>query len=505
MRLGRPLASAGWARYIALVTPNSGATSRSRWCVSAPFISDPERLARFEREARMLASLNHPGIGAIYGLEHASLGTDQAVVVPALILELVEGETLADRIRRGPVPSLAALSIARQIADALDVAHERGIVHRDLKPANIKITADEVVKVLDFGLAKAVAGDLDVASESGLANSPTFTSGGTREGLILGTAAYMSPEQARGKAIDKRTDIWAFGCVLYEMLTGTLAFKGDSVADTIAAILEREPDLSLVPMSSPSGVHLLLRRCLQKDVKRRLRDIADARMELDEAMVQPSIADTRTLPAAQIRPSRLSWLAVSILLVGLAIGIGLGWFAGRRQDMAPPTFDRLIRLVSTAAHEFGPAISPDGKWVVYLSNARGPTDVWVKFLAGGDPVNLTATSDITVQTLDPIGGLAVSPDGSQIAFQAQAPRQLGGTWVIPAPLGGAPRTGPSIRPTAGRSRLCLIGEDVEVSGWSAPRGARLDGSPRRMSSTPSAGRPTDADLSSRRRSGMPRD
>src|SRR6478672_2593002 len=278
--------------------------------VSAPFTSDPERLARFEREARTLASLNHPGIGAIYGLEHASLGTDQPVV-PGLVLELVEGETLADRIRRGPIPMVAALSIARQIADALDVAHERGIVHRDLKPANIKITADEVVKVLDFGLAKAFASDSDVASGSDLANSPTFTSDGTREGLILGTAAYMSPEQARGKAIDKRTDIWAFGCVLYEMLTGTLAFKGESVADTIVAILEREPDLSLVPASTPRSVHLVLRRCLQKDVKRRLRDIADARMELDDAIAHPAIADASKPPNAQVRRSPV-WLGVSM-------------------------------------------------------------------------------------------------------------------------------------------------------------------------------------------------
>src|SRR5258705_1315561 len=214
------------------------------------------------------------------------------------------------------------------------------------------------------------------------------------------------------------------------MLTGTLAFKGESVADTVAAILEREPNLSLVPTSTPSGIHVLLRRCLQKDVKHRLRDIADARLEIDDA---------RTLPIAQVRRSPLSWPGVSMLVVGLAVGMGLGWLAGRRQDVAPPTFDRLIRLVSTAAHEFGPAISPDGKWVAYLSNARGPTDVWVKFIAGGDPVNLTANSDIAVQTLDAIGGLAVSPDGSQIAFQAQATPQLAGTWVIPAPLGGAPR------------------------------------------------------------------
>ena len=407
--------------------------------LSAPFTTDPERLARFEREARMLASLNHPGIGAIYGLEHASPGPDRAAV-PALILELVEGETLADRIRRGPVPPSAALGIARQIVDALDVAHERGIVHRDLKPANVKITSDDVVKVLDFGLAKAWVSDSDGVSGQDPSNSPTLTSGGTRAGVILGTAAYMSPEQARGRAVDRRADIWAFGCVLYEMLTGTMAFPGETVSDTIAAILQREPDLSVLPASTPDAARRLLRRCLQKDVRHRLRDIGDTRMELDDAMAQPAGADAAAGAVPGGQPRRSWWLALPTLAAGLAIGAGAGWLAARRSEpVAAPTFDRVIRLVSTAAHEFAPVISPDGKWVAYLSNARGPTDVWVKFVAGGDPVNLTGSSDIVVQSQDAIGGLAVSPDGTQIAFQAQAPLQLGATWVIPAPLGGAPR------------------------------------------------------------------
>ena len=407
--------------------------------LSAPFTSDPERLARLEREARMLASLNHPGIGAIYGLEHASLGADQPAA-PALVLELVEGDTLADRIRRGPISTVAALRIARQIAEALDVAHERGIVHRDLKPANIKITTDDVVKVLDFGLAKALAAELGGAPESDLANSPTLTQAGTQAGVILGTAAYMSPEQARGKAVDKRADIWAFGCVLYEMLTATPPFKGETVFDTIAAILEREPDLSLVPASTPNGVRLLLRRCLQKEPKHRLRDIADARMEIDDAIAQPSIPAAATQPSATSRPHRLSWQVWSLLAVGIAAATSVGWWIGRRREPdAAPAFDRVIRLVSTAAHEFGPVISPDGKWVAYLSNARGPTDVWVKFVAGGDPANLTASTDVAVQSQAHIGGLAVSPDGSQIAFQAQSAVQLGSAWVIPAPLGGVPR------------------------------------------------------------------
>ena len=238
------------------------------------FTSDPDRLVRFEREGRVLASLNHPHIGAIYGFEESDS-------IRALVLELVEGYTIADRIQRCPVPTNEALTIARQIADALDAAHGRGIVHRDLKPANVKITPDGVVKVLDFGLAKAVAGD---ASAAGLTQSPTVTGGGTQEGIILGTVPYMSPEQARGQAVDKRTDIWAFGCVVYEMLTGRIAFAGETVSDTIAAILDREPDWSRVPESTPATIHRLLQRCLQKDARRRLRDIGDARMEIDDAI-----------------------------------------------------------------------------------------------------------------------------------------------------------------------------------------------------------------------------
>src|SRR5882724_10459772 len=245
------------------------------------FTSDPERLARFEREARMLAALNHPHIGAIYGLEDTES-------VHALVLELVEGETLAERLRRGPVPVTDALAIARQIAEALESAHERGIIHRDLKPPNVKITLDGTVKVLDFGLAKAVVSN---ATGPDLTQSPTLTMNGTSEGAILGTAAYMSPEQARGKAVDKRTDVWAYGCVLYEMLTGCRAFPGDTASDTIAAILEREPDWKKLSAAAPAQVRHLLLRCLQKDSSRRLRDIGDARLELDEALSSPARDD----------------------------------------------------------------------------------------------------------------------------------------------------------------------------------------------------------------------
>src|SRR5713101_249472 len=241
------------------------------------FTSDPERLARFEREAQMLAALNHSHIGAIYGVEDAN-------GVRALVLELVEGQTLAERLRRGSLPVKEALAIACQMADALESAHERGIVHRDLKPANVKITPDGTVKVLDFGLAKAA---VSYAPGSDLGQSPTVSVGPTRDGMIVGTAAYMSPEQARGKAVDKRTDIWAFGCVLYEMLTGKQVFEGETVPEILAAVLKEEPDWLALPPSTPAQICGLLRRCLQKDRTLRFRDAGDARIEIQEALIAP--------------------------------------------------------------------------------------------------------------------------------------------------------------------------------------------------------------------------
>ncbi|HSG01524.1 MAG TPA: protein kinase, partial [Vicinamibacterales bacterium] len=403
--------------------------------VSPRFTRDAERLSRFEREARTLASLNHPGIGAIYGLEYASAEPGEPEV-PALVLELVEGETLADRIQRGPLPVGVALSMARQIADALDVAHERGIVHRDLKPANVKITPEGVVKILDFGLAKALLGDRDAAG-SDSADVPTVTFDGTRDGLVVGTPSYMSPEQARGRSVDRRTDVWAFGCVLYEMLTGRPAFRGATSTDTIVAVLEREPELSVLPGSVPESIRRLVRRCLQKDARRRLRDIADASIEIEDVIANPAIPVAS--PAAGGSRARSGPRPV-VAVLGLAVAAALGWWAGPRQAPGEtPAFGRIVRFVSTAAHEFAPVISPDGKWVAYLSNARGQTDVWVKFIAGGDAINLTAAAGLVVQSVDAIGGLAVSPDGAQVAFQAQSGPQLGGTWVVPAPTGGQPR------------------------------------------------------------------
>jgi serine/threonine protein kinase len=235
----------------------------------AAVANDAERVARFTREAQTLASLNHPNIGAIYGIESN-----------ALVMELVPGDDLSQIIRRGPMPLAEALPIAKQIADALEAAHEQSIIHRDLKPGNIKVKSDGMVKVLDFGLAKAVGGDGGVGSD--LINSPTLTVQATQMGMILGTAAYMAPEQARGKAVDRRADIWAFGAVLYEMLSGRRAFEGDDISITLASVLKDEPKWTELPADLPPAITRLLRRCLEKDPRRRLSAIGDARLELDE-------------------------------------------------------------------------------------------------------------------------------------------------------------------------------------------------------------------------------
>jgi eukaryotic-like serine/threonine-protein kinase len=265
------------------------------------FATDPERLARFHREAELLAALNHPNIAAVYGLEQAG-GTT------AIVLELIDGETLADLIARGPLAAGDAWPIARQIAEALEAAHEKGVIHRDLKPANIKVTPDATVKVLDFGLAAAVQGP--GVQEVNATHSPTLTLAATRAGVILGTAAYMSPEQASGKSVDKRSDIWSFGVVLWEMLTGKRLFEGETISHTLAFVITKEPDWTALPANTPPSIHRLLRRCLEKDRKRRLPDIGTARLEIDEALTAPSSTAFVTTSSPGLTQSR--WRSAAV-------------------------------------------------------------------------------------------------------------------------------------------------------------------------------------------------
>ncbi len=366
------------------------------------FAQDRERLARFEREAQVLASLNHPNIAAIYGLEESD-GR------PYLVLELVEGPTLAERIAGGPMSLEDAVEVARQICDALEVAHERGIVHRDLKPANIKVTLEGKVKVLDFGLAKAFTDD---TAGSDYSRSPTISLAATRAGVILGTAAYMSPEQARGRQVDRRTDVWAFGCVLYEMLAGRQAFGGDDLTDVIAAIVRSEPDWNALPASTPPRVRELLRRCIQKDLSRRLRDIGDVRLELDEALAAP-IPQVAAVAAAPPRPRRLLvLLLVAGLISATAAGVAV-WVAKpipRPAAREPKRLSVQLPLDQTLMVG-GIALSPDGTRLVY-SDARS---------AQGRQLYLRSMDQLDIK---PIRGTensllpTFSPDGQWVLFFA---------------------------------------------------------------------------------------
>ena len=325
------------------------------------FALDAERLTRFEREAKLLASLSHPNIAGVFGL-HAADG------VRFLAMEMVKGEDLAERIKRGPLPVDEALATARQIAEALETAHENGVIHRDLKPANVRVTADGTVKVLDFGLAKALESGPSTASIApGL--SPTVTSVGSIAGVILGTAAYMSPEQARGRPVDRRTDIWAFGCVLYEMLTGVRPFDGETVSDSIAKILQTEADLSKLPAGTPRAARELIARCLEKDPKRRLRDIGDARIALEDALrAGPDKAPAAVAPAAAAPPKRavLPWIVAAVAVVAAIALLVLPRSGADRPSAPRASFFSLnappgVRFEDLAADI---AVAPDGSAVV---------------------------------------------------------------------------------------------------------------------------------------------
>jgi serine/threonine-protein kinase len=390
------------------------------------FTADVDRLARFEREARVLAALNHPNIAAIYGIEGGALAgpADAGRSMSALVMELVEGETLADRIARGPLRVADSLAIAGQIADALDAAHAKGIIHRDLKPANIKIRPDGAIKVLDFGLARVA-----VDGEALSSQSPTVTTDLTREGLVMGTAAYMSPEQARGKTVDKRTDVWAFGCVLYEMLTGKRAFDGEDMADALGAVIHKEPTWSRLPASTPPTVSMVLQRCLQKDPKQRVRDIGDVRLALEGAF--QTAASIRDEPIRELG-LRIWQRPVSIATIGVAVAIISGGAVWNLMRSGPSLPSRPTRFAITPPDStplanqpgFDVLVSPDGRRIAYLANdpERG------RMLFVRDIDSLEAR---LIPGTENAEDAFFSPDGAWIAFER-------GTALVKVAASGGP-------------------------------------------------------------------
>ena len=380
---------------------------------------DVDRLARFQREAQLLAALNHPNIAHIYGLE----GQDESFGLSALVMELVEGETLSDRLAGGPLEVPEAIEIARQIALGLEAAHTSNVVHRDLKPANVKVRRDGVVKILDFGLAKT----LTAPPVGDVSQTPTMTSPAmlTNSGVVLGTAAYMSPEQARGRPVSTRTDVWAFGCVLYEMLTGRSAFGGPTVPEALARVLERDPDWSALPNATPARLRLLLGRCLQKDPAKRLPDIGDARRELEELTAQRPFVHL-TMGAAKTIPAAVALLAVA----GVIAYVWLRPAPRRVTDRSE--WVQLTNLDSATQ----PALSPDGKVLAFIrGQGTFTTDgqIYVKLLPTGEPIPLT--NDMA-RKMSP----AFSRDGSQVAYTVRSGQrgELWDTWIVGA-LRGEPR------------------------------------------------------------------
>jgi serine/threonine protein kinase len=366
------------------------------------FAANSDRMARFEREARLLASLNHPHIASLYGLEES--GSSRA-----LVMELVEGPTLAGRIAAGPIPFEDALPIARQIAEALEYAHDRGIIHRDLKPANIKVTLDATVKILDFGLAKALDDEPGVHD---FRSSPTISMAATRAGVILGTAAYMSPEQAKGKVVDRRADIWAFGVVLFEMLTGKQLYTGETAAEIMASVMKEEPNVDRLPSGTAPAIRILLRRCLHKDPHRRLRDIGEARVLLED--MPPAEPPARS-------PRRpIGWIAAALLLLALA-ALAFVHFRGISQPGASALRLSIALPDKSAINSF--ALSPDGRSLVVAASIAGKNQLWLRALNSLEFHPLSGSEAATLPFW--------APDGRRIGFFAH-----GKLKVIPA--GGGP-------------------------------------------------------------------
>src|SRR3989440_1614648 len=376
----------------------------------AEFSSDADRVSRFQREAEVLASLNHSNIAAIYDLEETQGSR-------FLVLELVDGETLAERIQRGPIPIDEALGIAKSICEALEAAHEKGIVHRDLKPANVKITPQGVVKVLDFGLAKVREAS---GAATSLSNSPTLMSG-SMTGVIMGTAAYMSPEQAKGRPLDRRTDIFAFGCVLYEMLTGKPAFGGEDTTEILSRVLQRDPDWTLLPANVPPPIRELLRLCLQKDVRKRRSDAADVRIDIEQALSEPAAGTVHDRPARA--RDRLGWIAAAVFLIGLAT-LAIVHFRETPSAAQPEIRTDIVTPATSDLTSF--ALSPDGQQIVFVASGDGQSRLWLRPL-----------DKVTAQPLAGTEGAGFpfwSPDSRSIGF-------FSGTQMKRIDLaGGSPQT-----------------------------------------------------------------
>src|SRR5438093_323685 len=384
------------------------------------FSRDPDRVSRFQREAEVLASLNHSHIAAIYSLEEANGSR-------LLVLELVEGQTLADRLKRGPLPMDEALTVAKHICEAIEAAHEKGIIHRDLKPANIKITSDGIVKVLDFGLAKVREAE---AQASNLSNSPTLMTARSTPGIILGTAAYMSPEQAKGQEANRTSDVWAFGCVLYEMLTGRAPFEGETVSEVFAGILKGDPDWSRLPAETPENIRRLLRRSLQKERRLRLQHIGDARVEIEEPQPHTAAVSPRVIP----RPRERAWMTAFVVAAVLAVAMGIREFRG-----VPPAAEMRVEISTPpTSYPASIAISPDGNKIVFVAASEGQSKLWVRPLDSVAGRALPGTDGASFPFWSPdsqsIGFFAegrlkrVDVDRGAFQILADAPAGRGGTW-----------------------------------------------------------------------------
>ena len=382
------------------------------------FTKDPQRLARFEREAKLLASLNHPNIAAIYGLEEAE-------GIRFLSLELVPGETLAERVAKGPVPVKESLEVCRQIAEGVEAAHEKGVIHRDLKPANVKITPEGKVKILDFGLAKALEEEVPLAD---ISQSPTLTEEMTRAGVILGTAAYMSPEQAEGKPVDKRADVWAFGCVLYELLTAKRAFGGETLTATLAKVLEDEPNWEQLPGSLPSTTRFLMSRCLQKDPNRRLQHIDGARILIEEALTGAITVSPIEVSSPSGWKRALPWsiAVVAVVVAGLAL-----WNLtsptstqqpAQRFMLAMPANEKMTNLLASPTV----ALSSDGTRLAFVATRGGTAQLYLHTMGRLEADPVAGTEDARSPFF--------SPDGQWLGFFADGKLKRvsvsGGTPVI---------------------------------------------------------------------------